>query len=163
GANVQGALRCGRFFLVFGLLVKINVGLVVVVFQKIRSLVQTHAAGRAGRVHVPESGNVFGLFACFIGHKKFLLKTAVESNVFLGGAHPAVSGSRDVYFSGDGLGSGFGSIGRKSAASGVAVAVGAGVGTGDNNRPLFVINFPSREKTSSTRYRLPLRAKPSFA
>ena len=31
------------------------------------------------------------------------------------------------------------------------------------NTPLFVINFPSRERTSSTRYRFPLRAKPSFA
>ena len=57
--------------LVLGLLVKINVGLVVVVFQKISgAFVQTHPAGRAGRVHGPRTGNVFGLkFACFIGHE----------------------------------------------------------------------------------------------
>src|ERR1043166_8362328 len=54
---------------------------------------------------------------------------------------------------GDGLGSGFGSIGIKSVAPGVAVAIGAGGGTGDSKRPLFVINFPSRERMSSTRYR----------
>ena len=82
GANVQCALRCGRFFVVLGLLVKINVGLVVVVFQKIRSFVETHAAGCAGRIYVPETGNVFGLFACFVGHEKSVLKTKAPGNVF---------------------------------------------------------------------------------
>src|SRR6266480_1780977 len=83
GANIHGALSGGGFVVILGLLVKINVGLVVVVFQKIRSFVQTDPARRAGVVDVPSTGNVFRKFVCFIGHGEFLTERPSGEQVFL--------------------------------------------------------------------------------
>ena len=79
GANIHGALSGGGFLVVLGLLVKINVGLVVVVFQKIRSFVQTDPARRAGVVDVPGAGNVFRKFVCFISHASIFTRKAVRA------------------------------------------------------------------------------------
>ena len=51
--------------------------------------------------------------------------------------------------------------GKSRGGVGLTVAAGSGVGSGDKNTPLFVINFPFRSITSSTRYKLPQR-RPSF-
>jgi hypothetical protein len=119
--------------------------------------------------------------------KKFLLKTGAHGNVFYrhGGSRAP---SRDVLFpglagiichratdrsihlrehaylwGGVGLTSGVGSMsGTNSSGAGVALAAGVGVGIGDKKMPLFVINFPSREITSSTRYKFPPRVVPSL-
>src|SRR5438309_10699368 len=71
-ADIHGSLGGRGFVVVLGLLVKINVGLVVVVLQKIRRFVETNSARGAGIVHVPDARDVFGKFACFIRHAIFL-------------------------------------------------------------------------------------------
>src|SRR5688572_19162516 len=77
-ANVHGALGGGRLVVILRLLVKINVGLIVVVFQEIRSLVQTDPAGGAGVIHVPGALDVFGKFVCFISHGKISTRKWVQ-------------------------------------------------------------------------------------
>ena len=81
--NLHRALRRRSFFVVFRLFKKVNRRLVVVVFQKVGSFIQTNAAWSAGRIYVPGSGNVLGLFACFIRHVFFLLALLARGNVFL--------------------------------------------------------------------------------
>ena len=81
--NLHRALRRRSFFVVFRLFKKVNRRLVVIVFQKVGSFIQTNAAWSAGRIHVPWSGNVLGLFACFIRHVFFLLALLARGNVFL--------------------------------------------------------------------------------
>src|SRR5436190_9712465 len=83
GTNVHRALGGRGFLVVLGLLVKIDVGLVVVVLQKIRRFVQTDPAGRAGIVDIPDAFDVFGKFVCFIGHAEFLPERPSGEQVFL--------------------------------------------------------------------------------
>ena len=60
GTNVHRALRGRGLVVILRLFVKIDVSLVVVVFQKIGSFLEAYAAGRAGVVHIPATRNVFG-------------------------------------------------------------------------------------------------------
>jgi hypothetical protein len=68
-ADFHGTLRGGGFFIVFRLLKEIHSRLVLVIFQKVRRLIETHATRRARRIDVPRSRNVLGLFACFVRHE----------------------------------------------------------------------------------------------
>ena len=89
-ANFHGALGGSSFFRRFRLFEKVNRRLVVIVFQKIGSLLQTHATGRAGRVHVPRASNVLGLLTRFVRHRfSFLLSSAARGKSFLGRARAA--------------------------------------------------------------------------
>src|SRR5688572_6751710 len=67
------------------------------------------------------------------------------------------------------LGGGVGSMswggsisgGKSNGGVGLTVAAGSGPGRGDKNTPPFVMSFPFRSNTSSTRYKVPQR-RPSF-
>ena len=94
GANIHGALSGGGFLVVLGLLVKINVGLVVVVFQKIRSFIETDTAGRAGVIDVPGAFDIFGQFVRFIGHGEFLPEKAWAPQCLSRGTLPSIKERR---------------------------------------------------------------------
>ena len=59
--NLHRALRRRSFFVVFRLFKKVNRRLVVIVFQKVGSFIQTNAAWSAGRIHVPRFREVPGV------------------------------------------------------------------------------------------------------
>ena len=82
-ANVECALRCRGFFRCLGLLEKINVRLVVIIFHQIGCFIETNPAQTAGRIHVPRAGNVLGLLSIFVRHKpSFTRRTAAEQSFF---------------------------------------------------------------------------------
>jgi hypothetical protein len=71
-ANVQGALGCRSLLFVLGLLVKIDVGFVVVVFYKIGRFVKANATGSATVIYIPISRNVLCMSSSFICHGPFV-------------------------------------------------------------------------------------------
>lgn len=81
-ANVECALCRCSFFRCLGLLEKINVRLVVVVFHQIGCFIQTNPAQTAGRIDVPGTGNVLGLLSIFVRHGILLLDAPPPSKVF---------------------------------------------------------------------------------
>jgi hypothetical protein len=72
--NFHRSLGRSRFFVVLRLLHKINRRFIVVRLEKGGSLFETRPAHRAGRVDIPRSGSVQGLFAVFVRHKIVLLE-----------------------------------------------------------------------------------------
>ena len=69
GADIESALSGVDLFWGFGLFKKVDVGLVLIVFEEFGGFFEANMARGTAIVDVPRTRNVFFEDACFVGHR----------------------------------------------------------------------------------------------